>query len=142
LFEDFDVCNRRGVHPHLSVHRGGEQQRCFGSGYDGRRSVIGHPLAPLLLASSRGRAADPTEWTRRSCWSDILVLRNPATADCGILVLRRINLGEVFRFDKMPVLQAVRRYLFFLMYAVAAGICGGFLCRCGGGTRNRISRTL
>ena len=58
-----------------------------------------------------------------------LVLRNPATADCGILVLRRINLGEVFRFDKMPVLQAVRRYLFFLMYAGAAGICGGFLCQ-------------
>jgi membrane protease YdiL (CAAX protease family) len=28
-----------------------------------------------------------------------LYCRNPATADCGILVLRRINLGEVFRFD-------------------------------------------
>ena len=26
LSEDFDVCNRRGVHPHLSVHRGGKQQ--------------------------------------------------------------------------------------------------------------------
>jgi hypothetical protein len=41
---------------------------------------------------------------------------------------RRINLGEVFRFDKMPVLQAVRRDC-FLMYAGAAGICGGSLCQ-------------
>jgi hypothetical protein len=57
------------------------------------------------------------------------------------LVLRRINLGEVFRFDKMPVLQAVRRDLFFdvrgrrwYLRRVSLSV--------GGGTRNRISRTL
>ena len=57
-----------------------------------------------------------------------LVLRNPATADCGILVLRRINLGEVFRFDKMPSFRPSAG-ICFLMYAGAAGICGGFLCQ-------------
>ena len=43
LSEDFDVCNRRGVHPHLSVHRGGKQQLCFGSEYDGPQSVMAKP---------------------------------------------------------------------------------------------------
>ena len=70
-----------------------------------------------------------------------LVLRNPATADCGILVLRRINLGEVFRFDKMPVLQAVRRDLFFDVRGRRWYLRRVSLSM-GGGTRNRISRTL
>jgi hypothetical protein len=35
------------VHPHLSVHRGGKQQRCFGSEYDGRQSVIGETVSKL-----------------------------------------------------------------------------------------------
>jgi hypothetical protein len=40
---------------------GASSSGAFGSEYDGRQSVIGHLLAPLLLASSIGRAADPTE---------------------------------------------------------------------------------
>jgi hypothetical protein len=31
------------VHPHLSVHRGGKQQLCFGSEYDGPQSVMAKP---------------------------------------------------------------------------------------------------
>jgi hypothetical protein len=47
LSEDFDVWNRHGVHPHLSVHRWGKQQLCFGSEYDGPQSVMAKPVNKL-----------------------------------------------------------------------------------------------
>src|SRR5580704_18893713 len=36
-----------GCIPHLSVHRGGKQQRSFGREYDGRQSVIGETVSKL-----------------------------------------------------------------------------------------------
>jgi membrane protease YdiL (CAAX protease family) len=67
---------------------------------------------------------------------------------CGTLLLLIVassyfvvSLGEVFRFDKMPVLQAVRRDLFFDVRGRRWYLRRVSLSM-GGGTRNRISRTL
>jgi hypothetical protein len=71
-------------------------------------------LSPLFLASSSGKTADPIRMDAQImlvgyfCYYGTLLLLILAS-----LVLRPINLGDVFRFDKMPVLQAVRRGFFF-----------------------------
>jgi hypothetical protein len=92
-------------------------------------------LSPLLLASSSGKTADPIRMDAQVklvgyflYYGTLLIVAS--------LVLRHINLGEVFRFDKTPGLQAVRRGFVFDVRG-AAGICGRFLCQLVVGRKTR-----
>jgi membrane protease YdiL (CAAX protease family) len=84
-------------------------------------------LSPLLLASSSGKTADPIRMDAQVMlvgyflYYGTLLLLIVAS-----LVLRHINLGEVFRFDKTLGLQAVRRGFVFLMYAAPLVFVAGF----------------
>ena len=76
-------------------------------------------LSPMLLASSGGKKGDPIRVDAQLIlvgyflfYGSLLLLI------VASLVLRRINLGDVFRFGKMPVLHVPWCGFVFLLLAV------------------------
>ena len=88
-------------------------------------------LSPMLLVPSGDKTGDPISMDAQLILVGYLLFYGTLLlVIVASLVLRRIKLGDVFRFCKMPMLQAARRGWFFLMLAapivLAAGFCANW----------------
>lgn len=85
-------------------------------------------LSPMLLASSGGKTGDPIRVDAQLILAGYcLFYGSLLLLIVASLVLRRINLGDVFRFGKMPVLHAAWYGFVFLLLAAPLVFAADFL---------------
>jgi len=85
-------------------------------------------LSPMLLESSGGKTGDPIRMGAQLILVGYFIFYGTLLLlIVGSLVLRRINLGDVFRFGKMPGLHAARCGFVFLLLAAPLVFAADFL---------------
>jgi membrane protease YdiL (CAAX protease family) len=85
-------------------------------------------MSPMLLASSGGKTGDPISVDAQLILVGYLLFYGTLLlVIVASLVLRRIKLGDIFRFGKMPVLHAVRCGFVFLLFAAPVVFAADFL---------------